>query len=599
MRGTDEEYGGGTSQSAPVEQSSSEQFAPPAPEQGQPSALAAGDATQEISATEFPEPGHTDRAPHFRAWRASQTRNAVGLSFWRRCTDWMGRLFHRSSADDAPPVDHAPSESFSARFVDHRSSSDDFDPPWGDPLEDRGATTDALSDLATIGSDDALSADPADPVWDAPRVASDPQTSPDPLAAEEIDDVDLMWSPDRKAGEGSPRSENSDNSESDQASTQVPSAADFEFSDALPDIDERGRITEAVDLSITDEDRKTDEFDVMSDDDRKTDEFDAINDEAPSDAAGGESSADTDAGGRSIWSLAKGLFSRGPAADVAAITASEAQPQGSVPVVSGETARTKMPFVLAKFRTFYNEIIRDKHQKADVISGFATAIVSAPTSELADPEFAAQLLSKRLSEMLELQAAESNWTGGDAAKYYPEAQYAMVALADETFSTIDWPGRSAWHKHKLEPRLYGSRGADLELFRRIDRLLRDPNPPRGARDLARLYLLVISSGFRGKFREPNLTRPLAEYRRRLYEFSHREDPLELYARDRTIFPDAVERTLVSRAVGRFTPAQRWIATAVVLTLVYVVVSHLAWRQLSADLYDVLSRVELSTLGGSR
>jgi type IV/VI secretion system ImpK/VasF family protein len=258
----------------------------------------------------------------------------------------------------------------------------------------------------------------------------------------------------------------------------------------------------------------------------------------------------------------------------------------------------KPPFVLAKFRMFYNEIIRDKHQKSDVISGFATAIVSAAAADEADPEFAAQLLSKRLSEMLELQAAESNWTGGDAAKYYHDAQYAMVALADETFSTIDWPGRPSWHKYMLEPKMFGSRGADLEFFKRVDKLLRDPDPAQGARDLARVYLLVIASGFRGKFRVPNLRRPLAEYRRRLYEFSHQADPLELYGRDRRLLPETVEHTLAGRAVGRFTPAQKWIAAVVFLILAYGVVSQVAWTRLSADLKDVMSRIETTAPGGS-
>jgi type IV/VI secretion system ImpK/VasF family protein len=201
--------------------------------------------------------------------------------------------------------------------------------------------------------------------------------------------------------------------------------------------------------------------------------------------------------------------------------------------------------------------------------------------------------------MLELQAAESNWTGGDAPKYYPEAQYAMVALADETFLYSDWAGRSAWAKHMLEPRMFNTRMAGTELFRRIDKLLREPNPPKGARDLARVYLLVIASGFRGMFREPNLHRPLAEYRRRLYEFAHGQDPLMLYAKDRQVFPEAAEHTLAGRAVGRFTGAQKWIATVVILVVAYGVVSHVAWKKLSVDLKDVMSRIESSTTGGGK
>src|SRR5258708_21403764 len=173
----------------------------------------------------------------------------------------------------------------------------------------------------------------------------------------------------------------------------------------------------------------------------------------------------------------------------------------------------------------------------------------------------------------------------------------MVGLADETLSTMEWPGRPSWPKYKLEPRMYGTRAADTEFFRRVDKLLREPDPAQGARDLASVSLLVIASGVRGLFGEPGLKRPVAEYRRRLYEFSHLSDPLELYGRDRRIFPDAASRTLASRAVGRFTPAQKWIAAVVILSVLYATVSRVAWTRLSADLSDVMSRIESSTPPG--
>lgn len=340
--------------------------------------------------------------------------------------------------------------------------------------------------------------------------------------------------------------------------------AEEESADAVTD---SGRPTEQVEIPAFDENEKTDEFEV-----------------AP---AATISEATPGFFGR--------LFGKKVVEEAGAETAAIQTPHTIM-----EPGDDKLPFVLAKFRSFYNEIIRDKHQKSDVISGFATAIVSAAASDMADPEFAAQLLSKRLSEMLELQAAESNWTGGDAAKYYLEAQYAMVALADETFATIDWPGRPSWHKYMLEPRMYGTRGADLEFFKRIDKLLKDnPEPSKGARDLARVYLLVIASGFRGKFRVPNLKRPLAEYRRRLYEFSHRLDPLDLYQKDRRIFPDAVDHTLESRAVGRFSSRQKWIAAVLILSVLYAGVSHFAWTRLSAELRDVMSRIETTDANAGR
>jgi type IV/VI secretion system ImpK/VasF family protein len=341
-----------------------------------------------------------------------------------------------------------------------------------------------------------------------------------------------------------------------------PTDAGSLFRDARDDFDEAKLIA------------RSSEYLIPPDDDDKTDEFEIV----PIPAAPG-ATAET--------RMVPGFFGRmfGKKAEEGSLSAQRA---------AAAAAEDKMPFVLAKFRSFYNEVIRDKNQKSDVIAGFATAVMGAGgAASESDPDFAAQLLSKRLSEMLELQAAESNWTGGDAARYYPEAQYAMVALADETFSIIDWPGRPAWHKYMLEPRMYGTRGAEIEFFKRIDKLLKDAPDEKGARDLARLYLMVIAAGYRGKFRVPNVRRPLAEYRRRLYEYSHASDPLELYARDRRVFPQAAAHTLVSNSVGRFTPAQKWIAVVLVLSVLYIGVSHYAWRTVSADLRDVMSRIQSS------
>jgi type IV/VI secretion system ImpK/VasF family protein len=254
-------------------------------------------------------------------------------------------------------------------------------------------------------------------------------------------------------------------------------------------------------------------------------------------------------------------------------------------------------FLFSKFRAFYNEIIRFKHQKSEFTAGFATAIVTEYSADLS-PDAAAEALSKKLMEMLELQAAEAKWMGGEAGERYPDAQYAMAALADETFTHMEWEGQAAWPKFLLEVKLYKTRAADVELFRRIDKLLKDkPNSPV-ARDMARVYLLVIAAGFRGKYRPFGLTRALAEYRQRLYEFVHEGDALMLYAADRKIFPEAASRTLEGHAVSRFTAAQRWAAILIFLVVGYTVLAHFAWNRVSADLKDVTDRIMGSTATGA-
>jgi type VI secretion system protein ImpK len=201
--------------------------------------------------------------------------------------------------------------------------------------------------------------------------------------------------------------------------------------------------------------------------------------------------------------------------------------------------------------------------------------------------------------MLELQQAEATWMGGESAARYHDAQYAMAVLADETLSTIDWKGKSAWMQFSLEQKLFKSSAADLEFFKRVDRLFKDGVPTEASRDLARVYLLTIAAGFRGKYGQFGLTRALHEYRQRLYEYIHGGDALLLYAEDRAIFPDAASHTIAGRATARVSGAQRWIAVLLVVLLGYTILAHFAWNRASSELRDVTARVEATNSPGAR
>jgi type IV/VI secretion system ImpK/VasF family protein len=256
-------------------------------------------------------------------------------------------------------------------------------------------------------------------------------------------------------------------------------------------------------------------------------------------------------------------------------------------------------FLYSKFRTFYNEIIRFKHRKTEFTAGFSTAVMSEAAALPTDAQGAAEALSKKLQEVLELQAAEAKWMGGEIAARYPDAQYAMAALADETFTLLEWEGQAAWQDHLLEQHLFHGRAAGYDLFKRIDHLLKEaPNTPV-SRDLARVYLMVLAAGFNGKYRQFGLTRALTEYRQRLYEYIYRDDALLLYAPDRVLIPEIATRTVVGQAVSRVSSAQRWAAILAFVAVSYAVMAHVAWNRLSADLKDVTGRIVADSTGRSR
>lgn len=155
-------------------------------------------------------------------------------------------------------------------------------------------------------------------------------------------------------------------------------------------------------------------------------------------------------------------------------------------------------FLQQKFTEFVVELQRQKARALE--GGWAfDASPAAPFDPAQPGDRGPNPLWEALAGLLRRQAREAERTGTSGETIYREAQYAMVALADEVFigGLGDWPGRDAWKRYHLELALFGSQVAGQEVFRRIDRLLARRDP--GQRDLAEVYFYVLSLGFRGTY----------------------------------------------------------------------------------------------------
>jgi type VI secretion system protein ImpK len=216
-------------------------------------------------------------------------------------------------------------------------------------------------------------------------------------------------------------------------------------------------------------------------------------------------------------------------------------------------------YLVDQFRAFYANVLRRKKQVAEL----QAATVAAADQE--DPDAiarAAHAVRSDLLRILQNQSLEAQRMGGRYAQdVNQEAQYLMAALGDEVLLNFEWPGKAMWTSLLLETALYESRVAGERVFERLEELLRTRDPAR--RDLALLYLLALSVGFQGKFRETADAAPLQEYRRDLYRFLFQRepqpcDPVGLLA------PEAYAHT-VSDARGRLLAPVRW--WVVILALV--------------------------------
>lgn len=90
------------------------------------------------------------------------------------------------------------------------------------------------------------------------------------------------------------------------------------------------------------------------------------------------------------------------------------------------------------------------------------------------------------------------------------AQYAVVALVDETVMASDWPGAEQWRREPLQVHYYDNLLAGEQFFERLDELRSGADD-----DLLEIYFLCLCAGFKGRFRDEPAE--LQSRRRKLFQ----------------------------------------------------------------------------------
>ena len=201
-----------------------------------------------------------------------------------------------------------------------------------------------------------------------------------------------------------------------------------------------------------------------------------------------------------------------------------------------------------------------------------------------------------LKNLLKRQAIDAARFGGEfAAKYYHDAEFIMVALADEIFLHTDWKGKGYWQKNILESQIYDSHSAGETFFEKLEDFLKVRDPSRA--DIAMLYLLALGLGFKGKYRDNDPKNRLAHYRRELFIFVYHRDPT-LFQLATQLIPKSYQHTIETGKVlylYDFRPLMKLFAG---ITFIMLLVSYGVWysttHEVSILVDQILSSGQLTT-----
>ncbi len=251
-----------------------------------------------------------------------------------------------------------------------------------------------------------------------------------------------------------------------------------------------------------------------------------------------------------------------------------------------KTMHVTQSFLLAQFQEFYAEIIRLKAAaQTNSWQGQTDPEVLPTDDEMTRRQHPIWL---RLLAHLHQLAQEAGTDGGPCvADAYREAQYAMAALADETFLQLDWTGKDEWRGNLLESKLFQSHVAGERLFEKIDHLLESREP--GCGEMAAMYLLALSLGFRGKYWGIDDHGQIARYRRELFALVFRRNP-DLLHESKHLFPEAYRHTLDQSRAKKLPNPKGWAMGLVACVFGFVLVAHGVWWYVTADIDHLVRQI---------
>ena len=250
---------------------------------------------------------------------------------------------------------------------------------------------------------------------------------------------------------------------------------------------------------------------------------------------------------------------------------------------------TETTFVLTFFEEFYATVAHYKNYVENRRWVTSEDDLPQEDSDAGEAEKVAKKILAELKETLDRQAFDAPRYGGEfAAQYYREAQYIMVAMADEVFLNLDWKGGEYWEDHLLESHFFGTHAAGELFFDRLDEFLVTRDPVRA--DIGHLYLLALGLGFFGKYRDKSDEGRLNSYKRQLYVFVYHQEPRLFDEEGDKLIPQTYSHTLKHGQPRSLHDYKPWIVMFASTFLVLTFVSMFIWYSSTKEMHESVDKI---------
>jgi type VI secretion system protein ImpK len=233
------------------------------------------------------------------------------------------------------------------------------------------------------------------------------------------------------------------------------------------------------------------------------------------------------------------------------------------------------------FGEFYAEVVLLKR---------AVTQSSLPSSARTPGALTPDAVRQRLVDIFEAQAVSVGKNFADhEVRVFEEAQYLMVAMADEVFLRLSWSGRQEWATKPLEAHIFRTHDAGERFFNRLDDIFE--RRATASTELLTVYLTALALGFQGKFAALGQKGEPEAYRKRLAAYVHRADAVGMAAETRGLCPEAVAHTITEKDRVRLPSIMKGLYALLIVFLGWIVIGQIFWYYRTRDVSEKLDEID--------
>ncbi|MDR0744511.1 MAG: DotU family type IV/VI secretion system protein [Holosporales bacterium] len=261
--------------------------------------------------------------------------------------------------------------------------------------------------------------------------------------------------------------------------------------------------------------------------------------------------------------------------------------------------------VVHEFQIFYYELLRQKEKALSFF--FYNNLSPDPPSnsesndiEKSDKQNEIEgtivTIQKKLISVIENAAEVMLIRSRITNKLAEDAKYIMTVLTDEIFINLRWEGSKLWRFSLLEKQIFQSEVAGDKFFIMLDEIMANMNAI--SEELAFLYLMALSLGFKGRYRDTeNSIEHISWYKERLYSLLH-DKPSRLYYPGRHyLIGSCYEHTYTESNNSILPDIRFWTLCTIAIISLYIVISYFVWYSITSDVSDILRNIYEQTKQG--